>query len=108
MALVCGPVCADWNSGAAHDEFRGGLQRLAAAHRDEIFLICNGGSPSQGGADHRSVERVLADIDKVKRELGVSVIDLFVLQYIQPYEVSHPSAAQFILIGASAADPFSF
>jgi len=90
------PRCADWNSGAAHEEFHDGLLRLATTHRSELFLIANGGSPSQGGTDHRSVERVKADFEKAKRELGVSAIDMFVLQYIQPYEVrscTHAPAA---------------
>ena len=76
-----------WNSGPAHDAFRDGLRELAqSAHRESLFVIANGGSPSRGAGDHRQAERVLEDFALAKRELGVGYIDLFVLQYIQPYE----------------------
>ena len=78
-----------WNSGPAHDAFRDGLRELAqSAHRESLFVIANGGSPSRGAGDHRQAERVLEDFALAKRELGVGYIDLFVLQYIQPYEES--------------------
>ena len=78
-----------WNSGPAHDAFRDGLRELAqSANRESLFVIANGGSPSRGAGDHRQAERVLEDFALAKRELGVGYIDLFVLQYIQPYEES--------------------
>ena len=78
-----------WNSGPAHDAFREGLRELAqSSSRESLFVIANGGSPSRGAGDHRQAERVLEDFALAKRELGVGYIDLFVLQYIQPYEES--------------------
>lgn len=77
-----------FNSGPSSPNFCQGLKRLVKDHgRDNLFIIGNGGNPAQSKRlDHRHKHVVLQEFHNILKELDISYLDVFNLQWIQPYE----------------------